>query len=61
MYVLSQATDLVILPAPVMIILMLALFAESFAQAALFRRSGLLAAIVLRMTFYIVWNVLYIH
>jgi hypothetical protein len=60
-YVFSQAIDLVILPASVMIILMSALFAESFAQAALFRNYGFLAAIVLRMAFYIVWNGLYIH
>jgi hypothetical protein len=60
-YVLTQVTDLLILPAPVMIILMLALFAENVTQAALFRKYGFLAAIVLRMTFYIVWNVLYVH
>jgi hypothetical protein len=60
-YVLSQASDLLILAAPVMLILMLALFAESLTQAALFRKYGFLAAIVLRMIFYIVWNVLYVH
>lgn len=61
LYVLSQLIDLVILPAPVMILLILVYFVESFAQAALFRRYGFLAAILLRVAFYVVWNVLYIH
>jgi uncharacterized membrane protein len=39
----------------------MALFAENVTQAALFRKYGFLAAIVLRMAFYIVWNVLYVH
>jgi hypothetical protein len=61
LYALSQLIDLVILPVPVMVVLLLALFAESFSQAALFRKYSFLAAIVLRMAFYVVWNVLYIH
>jgi hypothetical protein len=61
LYVLSQLIDLVILPAPLMIVLFLAIFSENITQSALFRRYGLLTAIVMRIAFYLVWNVMYIH
>jgi hypothetical protein len=34
-------------------------YAFNFIQAVLFRRSGFLAAIVVRMAFYLVWHIIY--
>jgi hypothetical protein len=36
-------------------------FATNFTQAAFFRRYGFLAAILVRVGFYLVWHVVYIH
>jgi len=36
-------------------------FALNFAQATLFRRYGFVASIVLRLGFYLVWHVAYVH
>lgn len=36
-------------------------FALNLAQAALFRKCGFLAAIVMRVAFYMIWHVLYVH
>jgi hypothetical protein len=36
-------------------------FALNLAEAACFRRYGLIAPVVLRETFYLVWHVLYVH
>lgn len=36
-------------------------FGLNFLQAALFRRYGFLAAILMRVAFYLIWHVLYVH
>jgi hypothetical protein len=36
-------------------------FALNLSQAALFHRYGFVAAIVLRIAFYAVWHIMYVH
>jgi hypothetical protein len=36
-------------------------FGLNFLQAALFRKSGFLAAMLMRVAFYLIWHVLYVH
>lgn len=36
-------------------------YALNLTQAALFRKCGFLAAIVMRVAFYAVWHIVYVH
>jgi hypothetical protein len=36
-------------------------YALNLGQATLFRKYGFLAAIVMRVAFYLVWHILYVH
>ena len=44
-----------------MAVVALVYFTLNFTQAAFFRRYGFLAAILVRVGFYSVWHVLYVH
>jgi hypothetical protein len=58
---LSQFPDLQILPAALMSFLVLEYFAINLTQAYYFRKSGFLASIIVRLGFYLVWHVIYVH
>ena len=57
----TQFPDLQILPAGLAVLLGLEYFAINFTQAAFFRKRGFLAAILVRLGFYLLWHILYIH
>ncbi|MCA9797868.1 MAG: hypothetical protein KC910_38940, partial [Candidatus Eremiobacteraeota bacterium] len=50
---------------PLGIVMFLAVMAKGFGlnliQATLFRKYGWLAAIIMRVAFYVVWHMLYVH
>lgn len=56
---LSQRVEF--LPVGVAAAVFASAFGVNLAQAAVFRRYGLLAAITLRVAFYLVWHILYVH
>ena len=56
-----QFPDLQVLPGAVMAVYALELYALNFTQAAFFRKYGFLAAILIRVGFYMVWHVVYAH
>jgi hypothetical protein len=58
---LSQSVDWRVLSGPVLFFYVGEMFALNLAQAAFFRKYGFLAAILVRVAFYLVWHVLYIH
>lgn len=58
---LGQFPDLQTLPSILMISLGAIYFTINLVQAGFFRKYGFLSAIMVRMGFYIVWHVLYIH
>jgi len=58
---LGQASDLRVLPVPVMVIDAALQYALNLTQAAFFRKYGFLASILVRAGFYLVWHVVYIH
>jgi hypothetical protein len=58
---LGMWADLQILPIGLMVFLGVALYSINFTQAVFFRRYGFLASILVRLSFYLVWHVLYIH
>ena len=58
---LTQFPDLQILPAGLAVLLGLEYFAINLTQAAFFRKRGFLAAILVRLGFYLVWHLMYIH
>jgi hypothetical protein len=58
---LTQFPDLQILSPGVASILAAEYFAINLTQAYFFRKYGFLAAILVRVGFYVVWHVLYIH
>lgn len=58
---LGQYSDLQVVPGFLAIILALIYFGINLTQAGFFRKYGFLAAIMVRMGFYLVWHVLYIH
>ena len=53
--------DLQVLPGALWAWMAALLFATNLTQAAFFRRYGFLAAILVRVGFYLVWHVVYIH
>ena len=58
---LSQYIDWRVLSGGLLVFYVAELFAINFAQAAFFRKYGFLAAILVRVGFYLVWHVLYVH
>jgi hypothetical protein len=58
---LGMLADLQVLPVGLMVFLGMALFSINFTQAVFFRKYGFLASILVRLGFYLVWHVLYIH
>jgi len=58
---LGQYPDLQVVPGLLTILLALIYFGINLTQAGFFRKYGFLAAIMIRMGFYFVWHVLYIH
>ena len=58
---LTQFPDLQILPAGLAVLLGLEYFVVNLTQAAFFRKRGFLAAILVRVGFYLVWHLMYIH
>jgi hypothetical protein len=58
---LSQTTWALAVSAPIFAVAFAHGFALNFAQATLFRRYGFVASIVLRLGFYLVWHVAYVH
>jgi hypothetical protein len=57
----TQTPDLQVLPGLTAAIVALVLISLNFTQATFWRRYGFLAAILVRVGFYFVWHVLYIH
>jgi hypothetical protein len=58
---LSQTTWALAVGAPIFAVAFAHGFALNLAQATLFRRYGFVASIVLRLGFYLVWHVVYVH
>jgi hypothetical protein len=58
---LSQYIDWRILSGGLVVFYVAELFALNLTQAAFFRKYGFLAAILVRVGFYLVWHVLYVH
>ena len=58
---LGMSPDLQVVPEYLAIILLLIYFSINLTQAGFFRKFGFLSAIMVRMGFYFVWHVLYIH
>lgn len=58
---LSQTTWVLPASAPIFAFVFIHGFALNLSQAALFRRDGFVAAIVLRTAFYLLWHVAYVH
>lgn len=58
---LTQDLNLGQFGAPVMVSVFLLDFALNMGQAALFRKYGFLAAIAMRVVFYVVWHMMYVH
>lgn len=59
--VLTLAPDIGVIPGLAMPVVVLETYAFNFAQATFWRRYGFVAAILLRVGFYFVWHVLYVH
>ena len=57
----SQVPDLQVLPAALAVVLAVEYFTINLTQAYFFRKQGFLAAILVRVGFYLVWHVLYVH
>jgi hypothetical protein len=58
---LGQYPDLQVVPGYLSILLGLIYFSINLTQAGFFRKYGFLAAIMVRIGFYFVWHVLYVH
>lgn len=58
---LTQTLSLIPFGAALFALVFLEIFAINMIQAALFRKYGFLAAIVMRVAFYVVWHMLYVH
>ena len=58
---LTQDLDAVQLGTVMLAAVLLKGFGLNFVQAALFRKYGFLAAILMRVAFYMIWHVLYVH
>jgi len=58
---LGMYPDLHVVPGHLAILLALIYFGINLTQAGFFRKYGFLAAILVRMGFYFIWHVLYIH
>ncbi len=58
---LGQISDLQVLPQVLAITLGVIYFGINMIQAGFFRKYGFLAAIMVRVGFYLVWHVLYVH
>jgi hypothetical protein len=58
---LGQSTDLLVLPGILAASLGTIYFGINMIQAGFFRKYGFLAAIMVRVGFYFVWHVLYVH
>ena len=58
---LTQFPDLQILPVGLAVLLGVEYFVVNMTQAAFFRKCGFLAAILVRLGFYLVWHLRYIH
>jgi hypothetical protein len=58
---LGQISDLAVLPVALGIFLGVIYFGINMTQAGFFRKYGFLAAIMVRVGFYLVWHVIYIH
>jgi hypothetical protein len=58
---LGMLDDLLVSPWPLALVRMLHLFGLNLFQAAIFRHYGFLAAVSVRVAFYLIWHVSYIH
>lgn len=58
---LGMYPDLQVIPGYVAVLLALIYFGVNMTQAGFFRKYGFLAAIMVRMGFYFIWHVLYVH
>ena len=58
---LGLIDSILLYPVPVAAAYFSHMFGLNLFQAVMFRRSGFLAAIVVRVAFYMIWHVLYIH
>jgi hypothetical protein len=58
---LGQISDLRVLPGALAVALGVIYFGVNMIQAGFFRKYGFLAAIMVRVGFYLVWHVLYVH
>lgn len=58
---LTSIQDMQVIPGLVMPVVAANIYAFNFAQAAMFRKYGFLAAILVRAAFYVVWHAVYIH
>jgi len=58
---LGMYPDLQVVPGLLAVLLALIYFSVNLTQAGFFRKYGFLAAIMVRMGFYFVWHVLYVH
>jgi hypothetical protein len=54
----TQAPGTSVVAVPWFLLILVTTFAANFAQAVIFRRHGFLAAILLRVTLYVVWHIL---
>lgn len=59
--VMTLAQDINVIPGLAMPIVVAETYAFNLTQATFFRRFGYLAAILLRVAYYFVWHVLYVH
>jgi len=58
---LGMIESILLYPLPVAVAYFVHSFGLNLFQAVIFRRSGFLAAIVVRAAFYVIWHVIYIH
>jgi hypothetical protein len=58
---LTQDLEAIQLGTLMLAVVLLKGFGLNFLQAALFRKAGFLAAILMRVSFYMIWHVLYVH
>jgi hypothetical protein len=58
---LTQDMEALALGAPMFAAVIARGFGLNFIQATLFRKYGWLAAILMRVAFYVVWHMLYVH
>jgi hypothetical protein len=59
--IISQQTDLQVLPPGLAVVVGLFFFVLNLVQVTFFRRYGFLASILVRVGFYFVWHALYVH